>query len=170
MRRREFVAGGIALAAGAAALPARSAAEAVAARRIERIIDVHCHVFNAADLPIEGFTIAFNGTLGRLEAEECWGPYLGRPADNPFDRYGLRLYPTRGPKEIIPVPIVVGGHAGGDERLLDMLFGAAPDTLGQHASAHDAALSIAVGDAANESIARGRAIPTPSLLDRDSGR
>jgi predicted TIM-barrel fold metal-dependent hydrolase len=55
MRRREFVAGGIALAAGAAALPARTAAESVAVRRIERIIDVHCHIFNAADLPIEGF-------------------------------------------------------------------------------------------------------------------
>src|SRR5262245_48601118 len=55
MRRREVLAGGIALEAGAAALPARSAAEAVAARRIERIIDVHCHIFNAADLPIEGF-------------------------------------------------------------------------------------------------------------------
>src|SRR5262245_29715185 len=55
MRRREFVAGGIALAAGAAALPARGAVESAPARRIERIIDVHCHVFNAADPPIEGF-------------------------------------------------------------------------------------------------------------------
>jgi predicted TIM-barrel fold metal-dependent hydrolase len=53
MRRREFVAGGIALAAGAAALPGRAAAELASVRRIERIIDVHCHIFNAADL--EGF-------------------------------------------------------------------------------------------------------------------
>src|SRR5215472_13942064 len=53
MRRREFVAGGIAL-AGKAALPAPSLAQP-APPRIDRIIDAHCHVFNAADLPIEGF-------------------------------------------------------------------------------------------------------------------
>jgi len=54
MRRREFVAGGIALAAGKAAFPASTWAQP-AAPRIDRIIDAHCHVFNAADLPIEGF-------------------------------------------------------------------------------------------------------------------
>jgi predicted TIM-barrel fold metal-dependent hydrolase len=54
MRRREFVAGGIALAAGKAAFPASTWAQPVAPR-IDRIIDAHCHVFNAADLPIEGF-------------------------------------------------------------------------------------------------------------------
>jgi predicted TIM-barrel fold metal-dependent hydrolase len=53
MRRRDFVAGGIAL-AGKAALPSSGWAQS-AAPRIERIIDAHCHVFNAADLPIEGF-------------------------------------------------------------------------------------------------------------------
>src|SRR5215467_13170778 len=54
MRRREFVAGGIALAAGKAAFPARSLAQP-APPRIDHIIDAHCHVFNAADLPIAGF-------------------------------------------------------------------------------------------------------------------
>ena len=54
MRRREFVAGGIALAAGKAALPASAWVQPVAPR-VDRIIDAHCHVFNAADLPIEGF-------------------------------------------------------------------------------------------------------------------
>ena len=54
MRRREFVAGGIALAAGKAAFPAPSLAQP-APPRIDRIIDAHCHVFNAADLPIECF-------------------------------------------------------------------------------------------------------------------
>src|SRR6266542_1559061 len=53
MRRRDFVAGGIAL-AGKAALPVSGWAQS-AAPRIDRIIDAHCHIFNAADLPIEGF-------------------------------------------------------------------------------------------------------------------
>jgi predicted TIM-barrel fold metal-dependent hydrolase len=55
MRRREFVAGGAALAVGAAAFPTWTSAQSTSARRIERIIDAHCHIFNAADLPIEGF-------------------------------------------------------------------------------------------------------------------
>jgi predicted TIM-barrel fold metal-dependent hydrolase len=54
MRRREFVAGGLALAAGKATLPPLAWAQSTAPR-IDHIIDVHCHVFNAADLPIEGF-------------------------------------------------------------------------------------------------------------------
>src|SRR5215471_11098290 len=54
MRRREFVAGGLALAAGKATLPPLAWAQSTAPR-IDPIIDVHCHVFNAADLPIEGF-------------------------------------------------------------------------------------------------------------------
>ena len=54
MRRREFLAGSIALAAGKTALPSSTWAQS--APRINRIIDAHCHIFNAADLPIEGFT------------------------------------------------------------------------------------------------------------------
>src|SRR5438552_8198249 len=53
MRRREFLAGSIALAAGKTALPSSTWAQS--APRIDRIIDAHCHIFNAADLPIEGF-------------------------------------------------------------------------------------------------------------------
>ena len=55
MRRREFVAGGVALAAGKAGFPALTLAQLAPAPKIDRIIDAHCHVFNAADLPIEGF-------------------------------------------------------------------------------------------------------------------
>src|SRR5262245_51655739 len=54
MRRRYFIAGSIAVAAEKSVLP--SSAWAQSAPRINRIIDAHCHVFNAADLPIEGFT------------------------------------------------------------------------------------------------------------------
>jgi hypothetical protein len=43
------------LAAGKAAFPELTLAQLEAAPKIDRIIDAHCHVFNAADLPIEGF-------------------------------------------------------------------------------------------------------------------
>ncbi len=55
MHRRDFVAGGVAWAAGQVAFPACIPAQPAPALRIDRIIDAHCHIFNAADLPIEGF-------------------------------------------------------------------------------------------------------------------
>jgi predicted TIM-barrel fold metal-dependent hydrolase len=50
MRRRDFIAGGLAI-AGQTIVPARAARAPV-----RRLIDAHCHLFNARDLPIEGFT------------------------------------------------------------------------------------------------------------------
>src|SRR5215470_14831967 len=55
MRRRDFIAGGLVVAGGAVA--GSAAAQAPAPRApIRRLIDAHCHLFNARDLPIEGFT------------------------------------------------------------------------------------------------------------------
>jgi predicted TIM-barrel fold metal-dependent hydrolase len=56
MRRRDFIAGGLAVAGQTAAGPKLGAAQAPRARApIKRVIDAHCHLFNARDLPIEGF-------------------------------------------------------------------------------------------------------------------
>jgi predicted TIM-barrel fold metal-dependent hydrolase len=56
MRRRDFVAGSVALSAGGVVSPYEALAQAVApGPRLDRIIDAHCHVFNADDVPIEGF-------------------------------------------------------------------------------------------------------------------
>jgi predicted TIM-barrel fold metal-dependent hydrolase len=52
MRRRDFIAGGLALAGQAIA----GAPKAHARAPVRRLIDAHCHLFNARDLPIEGFT------------------------------------------------------------------------------------------------------------------
>ena len=57
MRRREFIAGSLAVTGGALTRTRAAVAEAPAARApIRRLIDAHCHLFNARDLPIEGFT------------------------------------------------------------------------------------------------------------------
>jgi len=118
----------------------------------------------ASFLPFEGFTIAFNGAKGRLEAEEIWGEGLGQSEENPFDRYGLTLYPLGGKKEKIPVPMVLGGHAGGDVRLQKMLFEeVAPDPMGHRANALAGAMSVLAGLAANESIATGEIVSVPRL-------
>ncbi|HEY1541961.1 MAG TPA: hypothetical protein VGG01_06100 [Xanthobacteraceae bacterium] len=53
MRRRDFIAAGLAVAAQTVAVAAQTRG---ARATIRRLIDAHCHLFNARDLPIEGFT------------------------------------------------------------------------------------------------------------------
>jgi hypothetical protein len=55
MRRREFVIGGLAVGANGAAISGSATAQSDPIPKIDRIIDAHCHIFNADDLPIEGF-------------------------------------------------------------------------------------------------------------------
>jgi hypothetical protein len=43
------------LAAAQLAFPAGTLAQTTSTPRVDRIVDAHCHIFNAADLPIEGF-------------------------------------------------------------------------------------------------------------------
>jgi predicted TIM-barrel fold metal-dependent hydrolase len=56
MRRRDFIAGGLAAAGGIAGARRGSAQTPKARVPVKRLIDAHCHLFNAHDLPIEGFT------------------------------------------------------------------------------------------------------------------
>jgi predicted TIM-barrel fold metal-dependent hydrolase len=55
MRRREFVMGAAAATAANAVTSDWSLAQSGSPPQIDRIIDAHCHVFNANDLPVEGF-------------------------------------------------------------------------------------------------------------------
>src|SRR4051794_1308501 len=55
-RRRDLLLGGLAATMAAAALPRRPArADPPPPFEQEIVVDVHCHVFNASDLPITGF-------------------------------------------------------------------------------------------------------------------
>jgi predicted TIM-barrel fold metal-dependent hydrolase len=55
MRRRDFLTGGVAFAAGSGPMSEWTLAQNKPAAAIDRIIDVHCHIFNADDLPVQGF-------------------------------------------------------------------------------------------------------------------
>jgi len=55
MRRRDFLAGGLATAAHAASKPSFAASQMNVSDLTRRVIDAHCHIFNANDLPIVGF-------------------------------------------------------------------------------------------------------------------
>jgi predicted dehydrogenase len=69
------------------------------------------------------------------------------------------------PTRAIPIPAAAGPHAGGDEPLLDSLFrrDIPADPLGQRADYADGLASVAIGLAANESIATGTVIDVSQL-------
>jgi predicted dehydrogenase len=109
----------------------------------------------------EGWRAAINGTRGRMELLEIEsGPGAEATAQSI-----VLAYPN-GERVVHEVPKSDGGHGGGDERLLDRLFGGVdiPDPLGHMAGSHAGAMSILIGVAANTSIAMGQIVNVTELL------
>jgi predicted dehydrogenase len=128
--------------------------------------------------PWEGYRVAFNGTMGRLEYEVHENSYVSGSAED------TNLPELRDAQEIVvdePASILIrplwgrplsvdiasgeGGHGGGDTRMLDAIFvGGQDDPLG-HAADHVAgAMSILTGIAANQSFASGLPVQVSSLV------
>jgi hypothetical protein len=55
MRRRDVVSAAATLAAAKTLSPIAALGQPTSAPQLNRFIDAHCHVFNAADLPVESF-------------------------------------------------------------------------------------------------------------------
>jgi hypothetical protein len=69
-------------------------------------------------MPIEGYRVAFNGTLGRLEVRD-----FERQAWDPGEETEMYLIKNFGQREKIePKGSSEGGHGGGDTRLRDLIF------------------------------------------------
>jgi predicted dehydrogenase len=105
----------------------------------------------AAYLPIEGQSISFNGTEGRLDYVDMRG--------GGYERREVRLTRRFGRSEVITdlPPEREGGHGGADASLQDLLFRNEPasDPLKLRAGLRAGALSSLVGIAARHSIERG---------------
>ncbi|ORY27875.1 putative oxidoreductase [Naematelia encephala] len=135
--------------------------------------------------PWEGYRVMFNGDKGRLELEVVESEYRvptkkGGAADGvvhgekalPQDGGAkITLQPLWGKAEKVPFQVGVGGHGGGDERMLDQIFGPRPgqvekDSAVTRLSANqvDGALAMAVGLAANESFKSGKLVKIDDLL------
>jgi len=120
--------------------------------------------------PYEGFRYAFNGTKGRLEFEEIGAPMTSQgkalPAKGLPGGMSIRLYPHFKPAVSIPVKKGVGGHGGGDDRLMADVFGTKKikDPYLRAANYASGAMSILIGAAANKSMRTGQPVKIASLV------
>ncbi len=114
-----------------------------------------------AHSPYEGWRAAINGMEGRLELEEF---HSGHREQEPSQC--ARLFNRRGEAVTYDIPKALGGHGGGDERLLERLFDERPlpDPLGYMAGSWAGAMSVLIGVAANRSIASGQPVAIGDLL------
>ena len=115
--------------------------------------------------PYEGYSLAINGTRGRLEASEfggAGGMALPRPDVNNHVDY----YPIFGGRERIHVVTSEGGHGGGDPLIREDIFlGEDPDRkFDILAKSVDGLRAIAIGDAVYESILDGQVKALTSFI------
>ena len=110
-----------------------------------------------AHMPFEGFRVAFNGELGRLEVRD----YERQPWEV-AEEDETEIYVTKsfGKRVRVPLPRVEGGHGGGDDRLRDLIFrkAQAPDHM-KLPDSRAGAMSCLTGIAARNSIEQNRPDP-----------
>jgi predicted dehydrogenase len=117
----------------------------------------------------EGYTIAFNGTKGRIEHQIVEGGAVAAGATNyqgtGGDRERTRIIPLRGPPQDLEVWTGTGGHGGGDNVMLTELFGtAAEDRYKRAADERGGLYSILIGAAANRCFETGNSVKIADLV------
>lgn len=123
-----------------------------------------------AYMPWEGYNIVFNGSKGRLEVHATEKAYInagGSKADEgALLGRSITVCPMFGePYQVEGFEHVTGGHGGGDNVMLNDLFGdAPPDRFHRAASLDDGLSSILTGIAANRSIASGLPVQVRDLM------
>ena len=123
-----------------------------------------------AFMPWEGYTIAFNGTRGRLEHVCQETVYVSGDGSVPGQLVSegtrIRIYPHFRPGYEVEVRRSQGAHGGSDPVMVRELLvpGGAPDPLGRAADQRAGAWSILTGIAANRSLERGRPVRIDELV------
>ena len=118
----------------------------------------------------EGYTVAFNGTKGRIEHTIVESVYVngtetvqGGVADGGVT---IRVIPLRGEARNVVPWSAAGDHGGGDRLMLEDIFlpEPTPDKFLRAADERAGACSIAVGIAANRSLATGAGVRVADLI------
>ena len=118
----------------------------------------------------EGYTVAFNGTKGRIEHRIIESVYVNGTAtvQGEIQAGGVstRVIPLRGEAYEVQPWTGVGDHGGGDKLMLDDILLPEPvaDKYLRAADERAGACSILVGIAANESIRGGRNVKIAELV------
>jgi predicted dehydrogenase len=116
-----------------------------------------------AGLPVEGQTIVFNGSEGRIELRN----YGSQPwdVDAAAEIRVIRNFST-GEPPLVPLQRRSGSHGGSDKLIRDHIFiPESPDEMGHRAGVRAGILSAIIGIAAYRSIEKGRAIRIEELID-----
>jgi predicted dehydrogenase len=118
----------------------------------------------------EGYTIAFNGTKGRIEHRIVEGGQVSAGSasyqgeDN--DAISTYLIPLRGKPQKLEVWTGTGGHGGGDTVMLTELFGTpAEDKYKRAADERSGFYSILIGAAANQCFEHGTSVKIAELVN-----
>jgi predicted dehydrogenase len=117
----------------------------------------------------EGYTVAFNGTRGRLEHSMVETVYADgaeiAPGADGQPEVRTRVIPLRGAAQDIAPWSAAGLHGGGDRLMLEDIFQAAPapDKYLRAADERAGASSILVGIAANRSLETGARVAIADL-------
>ena len=115
----------------------------------------------------EGYSVAFNGTKGRLEHVVIEQAGIsGLNGSSMGDAIQTRIIPMRGdPRDIAPAT-GAGGHGGGDMVMLAEIFdpGAPADPLLRRADERAGAASVLIGVAANRCFETGQPVRIADLV------
>ena len=119
--------------------------------------------------PYEGFRVSFTGTKGRMELLVNEAVYVNAGGDSAMegvtDCEKITIYPLFEKPYEVEIEKGIGGHGGGDNVLLNDIFGTPePDRFNRAASYIDGAMSILTGISANRSIASGLPVEPLSLV------
>ena len=105
----------------------------------------------------EGYNLNIVGEKGRIELSTFFSK----------DLYKIIIRLRDGSVNELTFPIATGTHAGGDDRMIAMLFGGLKeDPLGQCSNSFDGVKSAMIGIAANRSIKEGTRIELTPILDK----
>jgi predicted dehydrogenase len=118
----------------------------------------------------EGYTIAFNGTRGRIEHRIVEGGAVSAGASNyqgeDGDAVTTYLIPLRGKPEKQEVWTGTGGHGGGDNVMLTEVFGKAEEDKYRRAADERSGLySSLIGASANRSFVTGNSVKVADLVN-----
>lgn len=112
--------------------------------------------------PYEGYRLTITGDKGRIEAEDFHG-LVGPYANEQI--YHLVVFDDQGNKQTIEVPVSIGSHGGGDDRMMEMIFsGKTMEDPLNHMADSEAGFDAAfIGMAINHSLAEKRVVRIEEL-------